>query len=101
MRICFPGSAAVRRLSKGALGAVAIAAIFMPLAGCSPPPPTAAELGRIVFSADDMPGGHKRFLLPEIKGQSKPAGEPQGEHDHAGHAPHDEHPPAEGPGADK
>lgn len=78
-----------------------VAGMLTPIAGCSPPPPTAAELGRIVFSADDMPGGHKRFLLPEIKGQSNPAGEPQGEHDHAGHAPHEDHPPAEGPGADK
>lgn len=83
--------------------AALVAGLLAPAPGCSPPPPTTGELGRIVFSADDMPGGHKRFLLPEMKGQSQPGGETPGEHDHAGHAPHeaphDDHPPVEGPGA--
>ncbi len=38
------------------------------LAGCeAPPPPSPAELGRVVFDPDAAPGGQKRFELPDLK----------------------------------
>ena len=62
--------------------------------GCNPTPPSSAELGKLVYDVEQMPGAHKRFLLPEIKGKGggKAAEDgadrkPHGGHSHAEDAP--------------
>jgi hypothetical protein len=79
-----------RRGPKAWILPLAVAGLLAPLGGCGPAPPTSAELGRVVFDAEEMPGGHKRFLLPDAKGG--PGEEDHGGpgHDHAGHPPHED-----------
>jgi hypothetical protein len=80
----------VGRLLKGTALLMA-AGLLAPLGGCGPAPPSSAELGRVVFDAEEMPGSHKRFLLPDVKGEPA-AGDHGGPgHDHAGHPPHEDH----------
>lgn len=65
---------------------VAVTLLFS-LSGCGPAPPKPEELGRVVFDPLEMPGGHKRFALPELKEEPGSSESPPGDHpDHPGHA---------------
>ncbi|HUY89431.1 MAG TPA: hypothetical protein VMV10_11915 [Pirellulales bacterium] len=94
MRFFIPGLAGAWRRSKSALCGVAVGGLLASVGGCSPAPPSSAELGKVVFDADQMPGAHKRFLLPEIKGK---AGGGESAADGADHPPHEGHAHGEDP----
>ena len=76
---------------KVAVALIVAAGLMAPAGGCGPAPPSSAELGRVVFDAEEMPGGHKRFLLPEAKGGPAEGDHGEPGHDHAGHPPHEDH----------
>lgn len=84
-----------RRWTKAASAIISAAGLLAPLGGCGPAPPSSAELGRVVFDGEEMPGGHKRFILPEVKGKPAEADHGEAGHDHAGHPPHEDHAPDE------
>jgi len=61
--------------------------LLFSLSGCGPAPPAPKELGRVVFDPAEMPGGQKRFKLPELKEEPPSSEAARGDHpDHPGHA---------------
>lgn len=89
------------RLLKATAALMTAAGLLAPLGGCGPAPPSSAELGRVVFDAEEMPGSHKRFLLPALKGEPSEGDHGGPGHDHAGHPPHEDHAGGEGSGERK
>ena len=89
------------RWMKATVAFAAAAGLLAPLGGCGPAPPNSAELGRVVFDAEEMPGGHKRFLLPDVKGEKAAGDHDEPGHDHAGHPPHEDHVEGAGDGESK
>lgn len=80
-----------RRRPIAASRRLAIAGLLLAASGCGPTPPSSAELGKVVYDIDKMPGAHKRFLLPEIKGK----GGGEAAEDGADPKPHEGHSHAE------
>jgi len=64
-----------------------VVALLFSLSGCGPAPPAPEDLGRVVFDPAEMPGGQKRFELPELKEEPPSSEAAAGDHpDHPGHA---------------
>lgn len=90
MRFLKFARADVRRWPSRASFPLAVAGLLA-ASGCSPTPPSSAELGSLVYDVEQMPGAHKRFLLPEIKGKGGGKAAKGG----AEHPPHEGHTHAE------
>lgn len=79
-------------------GGLAVGGLLASVGGCAPEPPTDAELGQLVYDIEQMPGAHKRFLLPEIK---REAGGGKAAASDAEHPPHEGHTHADDAPGDK